>query len=62
MHFLYFHVMQDAQDDRSQKCLNNVTKGPNVITNISRKFYYCFLYIICTICMFLKSKIKIIKT
>ena len=30
------HVMQDAQDDRSQICLNYVTKGPNVFANISR--------------------------
>ena len=29
--------MQDAaQDDRSQICLNYVTKGPNVLANISR--------------------------
>ena len=35
--------MQDAQDDRSQICLNHVTKGPNVIANISRKFYCCVL-------------------
>ena len=41
--------MQDAQDDRSQICLNYVTKGPNVIANISRKCYCCFLYIVCTI-------------
>ena len=41
-----FHVMQDAQDDRSQICLNYVTKGPNLIANI---------YV-------LKSKIKINKT
>ena len=33
------HVMQDAQDERNQICLNYVTKGPNVIANISRKFY-----------------------
>ena len=30
------HVMQDAQEDRSQICLNYVTKGPNVFANISR--------------------------
>ena len=30
------HVMQDAQDDHSQICLNYVTKGPNVFANISR--------------------------
>ena len=30
------HVLQDAQDDRSQICLNYVTKGPNVFANISR--------------------------
>ena len=30
------HVMQDAQDDRSQMRLNYVTKGPNVFANISR--------------------------
>ena len=30
------HVMQDAQDDRIQICLNYVTKGPNVFANISR--------------------------
>ena len=30
------HAMQDAQDDPSQICLNYVTKGPNVIANISR--------------------------
>ena len=30
------HVMQDAQDDRSQICLNYVTKGPYVFANISR--------------------------
>ena len=29
-------VAQDAQDDRSQICLNYVTKGPNVFANISR--------------------------
>ena len=29
------HVMQDAQDDRNQICLNYVTKGPNVFANIS---------------------------
>ena len=55
--------MQDAQDDRSQICLNYVTKGPNVIANISHKFYCCFLYIVCTIYMymFLKSKKRSIK-
>ena len=37
------HVMQDAQDDRSQICLNYVTKGPYVFANISREFYCCFL-------------------
>ena len=45
-------VMQDTQDDRSQICLNYVTKGPNVIANIaniSRKFYCCVLYFVCTI-------------
>ena len=47
------------QDDRDQICLNKVTKGPNVIANISRKFYFCDLYIVCTIYIFLKSKIKI---
>ena len=41
--------MQDAQDNRSQICLNYVSKRPNVIANISRKFYCCFLYIVCTI-------------
>ena len=51
------HVMQDAQDDRSKLCLNYVTKEPNVIANISRKFYCCVLYIV-----FLKNKIKINKT
>ena len=40
-HFMYkeygdVHVMQDAQDDRSQICLNYVTKGPNVFANTSR--------------------------
>ena len=40
------HVMQD---DRDQMCLNYVTKGPNVVANISRKFYCCVLYIVCTI-------------
>ena len=50
--------MQDAQDDRNQIFLNYVTKGPNVIANIGRKFYCCFLYIVCTIYMFLKSKKK----
>ena len=44
--------MQDAQEDRSQICLNYVTKGPNVIANINRKFYCCVLYIVCTIYMF----------
>ena len=34
--FCDVHVMQDAQDDRSQICLNYVTKGPNVFANISR--------------------------
>ena len=53
--------MQDAQDDRSQICLNYVTKGPNVIAKISRTFYCCFLYIVCTIYMFLKSKNRSIK-
>ena len=48
--------MQDAQDDRSQICFNYVTKGPNVIANISRKFYCCFLYIVRY--MILKSKNK----
>ena len=56
------HVMQDAQEDRSQICLSYVTKGPNVIANISRKFYCCVLYIVCTVYMFLKIKIKINKT
>ena len=41
--------MQDAQDDRSKLCLNYVTKEPNVIANISRKFYCCVLYNVCTI-------------
>ena len=41
--------MQGAQDDRSQIYINYVTKGPNVIANISRKFNCCFIYIICTI-------------
>ena len=50
------HVMQD---DRDQICLNYVTKGPNVIANINRIFYCCVLYIVCTIYMFLKSKINI---
>ena len=56
--------MQDAQDDRSQICLNYVAKGPNVIANISRKFYCCvlYMYIVCTIYMFIKSKIKVTKT
>ena len=37
------HVMQDAQDDRSQICLNYVTKGPNVFANISLNpgLHYC---------------------
>ena len=48
--------MHDAQDDRSKLCLNDVTKEPNVIANISRKFYCRVLYIV------LKSKIKINKT
>ena len=47
------------QNDRDQIYLNYVTKGPNVIANISRKFYCCVLYIVCTIYSFLKSKIKI---
>ena len=50
--------MQDAQDERSQIYLNYVTKGPNVIANISRKFYYCVLFIVYTIYIFLKSKKK----
>ena len=50
------------QDDRDQICLNDVTKGPNVIASISRKFYCCVLYIVCTIYMSLKSKIMIDKT
>ena len=46
--------MQDAQDDRIKLCLNDVTKEPNVIANISRKFYCCVIYVrrkvrICTI-------------
>ena len=41
--------MQDAKDDRNKLCLNYVTKEPNVITNISRKFHCCVLYIVCTI-------------
>ena len=45
---VHVHVMQDAQDDRSKLCLNYVTKEPNVIENISRKFYCCVLYIVCT--------------
>ena len=40
------HVMQD---DRDRICLNYVTKGSNVIANISRKFYCCVLYIVCTV-------------
>ena len=56
--------MQDAQDDRSQIYLNYVTKGPNVIANISRKFYCCVLHIKLFVRynMFLKTKIKINKT
>ena len=50
------------QYDRDQICLNYVTKGPIVIANISRKFYGCVLYIVYTIYMFLKSKIKINKS
>ena len=50
--------MQDAQDDRSQICLNYVIKGPNEIAKISRNFYCCFLNIVCTINMFIKSKKK----
>ena len=46
------------QDDRDQICLNYVTKGPNVIAKISRKFYRCVLYIVCTIYMFLKKQTK----
>ena len=38
------HVMQDAQDDRSQICLNYVTKWPNVIATISRKIYCCLFW------------------
>ena len=34
--------MQDAQDDRSKLCLNYVTKEPNAIANISRKFFAVF--------------------
>ena len=41
--------MQDAQDDRSELCLDYVTKEPKVIANISRKFFCCVLYIVCTI-------------
>ena len=55
------HVMQDAQDERSQICLNYVTKGPNVIANISRIFF-CFVYIVCTKSMLSKSKMKINST
>ena len=53
--------MKDAQDDRSKLCLNYVTKEPNVIANISRKFYCCVIHCLYDI-MFLKSKIKINKT
>ena len=36
--------MQDAQDDRSQICLNYVTKGPNVFANISRFYFIVAFY------------------
>ena len=52
------HVMQYAQNDRSQIFLNYVKKGPNVIANISRKFYCCFLYMVCTIYNYILKKQK----
>ena len=36
--------------------LNYVTKEPNVIANISRKFYCCVLYIVCTINYYVLKK------
>ena len=35
--------MQDAQDDRSQICLNYVTKGPNVVFTFIVAFYTMFV-------------------
>ena len=47
-------VMQDGQDVRSQIYLNYVTKGPKTLV--------VNFIVVCTIYMFLKSKIKNNKT
>ena len=56
------HVMQDAQHDRSQICLNYVTKGPYVFAKLVVNFIVAFYTMFVRyIYMFFKSKIKLIK-
>ena len=54
--------MQDAQDDRSQICLNYVTKGPNVLLTLVVNFIAAFCMMFVRYIYVLQKQNKINKT